>query len=521
MFQALLPVPMPDAHATRRVFLWLLAASMLVKLALAWFLPMGVDEAYATAVAREFSLSFFDHPPIAFWSPVVAANLTGLEHPVIYRLPVLIYGFVSTWLIFALGRELGGDRAALWTVLLYVLSPAFLIAGGAFVLPDGPLELGSLFCALWLVRICKAEGQAPFLWWVWVGLGLAFALASKYQAALIPIAAFGFALIHPVGRKWFAQPGPYVAALIGLLGLLPTLLWNLQHDWASFTFHSGRTGDGFQPVNLALMILGQALYLLPPVLVLAAIGLRHGFDRRWPEIYLTALLAVAPILLFNLIYAFSQRSFPHWTFPGWQFAIPLAGIWLAGQGEQVLRRAWRWLVGAAAVTWFVIAVTVLHINTGILTRGVGPVAPSWDRTETVFDYSGLGPALQDRGLLDDVDLILVPGWINAGLLSTGLGGAYPVRVLGDNPHHFAFMSGVDTTGSALILDIQSLGGGDKRLRPGLRATARGIDPEAQILKPVILQRGGRDYVKVTVIQLNVPEQTASAVSRPIVEVEER
>ena len=113
MFQALREPAGSDDARDRGLFWRVVVLSMLVKLVLAAFLPMGVDEAYATAVAREFSWSFFEHPPIGFWSPVVAANLTGIEHPFIYRLPVLFYGLISTFLMYALGRELGGERAGL------------------------------------------------------------------------------------------------------------------------------------------------------------------------------------------------------------------------------------------------------------------------------------------------------------------------------------------------------------------------------------------------------------------------
>ena len=504
MFQVLTTPQEPNMRESRRFLIRVVLLSMLVKILLAMTVPMGVDEAYATAVAREFSWSFFDHPPIGFWSPVVAANLIGVEHPLVYRLPVLFYGIISTFLMYALGKELGGERAGLWTLVLYVLSPAFLIAGGVFVLPDGPLELGSLIAMLFLIKIVKSDGPAPLRFWIFAGLGLAFALASKYQAALIPIAALVFAVATPVGRKWFRQTGPYIASAIGVLGLLPTLVWNMQHDWASFTFHSGRTGDGLQLGNFVLMVIGQGLYLLPPVLVLAAIGLWRGFDRDRPALTFLALAAAAPVLVFNFIYLFSSKSFPHWTFPGWQFALPLAGVWLAAQSPAIWARSLRWLKWAAGLTWAVLVIAVLHANTGVLTRLYSAVPPKWDRTETAFDYSGLRKALQQKGLLQDLDLIIVPGWINAGLLSTGLGGDFPVRVLGDNPHHFAFMSGEHKSGNALMMTIKVLKGQDK-IQSGLLATAKAIDPKAQNLPPIILDRGGQPYLAVTLIRLTVPE----------------
>jgi hypothetical protein len=502
MFQALREPAGVDEAGDRGLFWRVVVLSMLVKLVLAAFLPMGVDEAYATAVAREFSWSFFEHPPIGFWSPVVAANLTGIEHPFIYRLPVLIYGLISTFLMYALGRDLGGARAGLWTVVLYAISPAFLMAGGVFVLPDGPLGLGSILCALYLVRIVKAGDAAALHMWVMAGIGLAIALASKYQAGLIPIAALVFAVVTPTGRRWFGQVGPYVAALIGLIGLVPVLIWNLQNDWASFAFHGGRTGDGLQQGNFALMLLGQAIYLLPPVLVLAAIGLWRGFRTGRPEVLLVALMAAAPVVMFNLVYLFSNKSFPHWTFPGWQFALPLAAIWLAGAGTVVLKRTSRWLIWTGGVVWLVLFVALLHVNTGVLTRWSSGKLPKWDQTQTMFDYSELSGELNARGLLDGLDLIVVPHWIEAGMLSSGLGGDYPVQLLRGNLHHFPFMSGATATGNALLLDVALLDKSDKR-GAALLAQGQKMDADATLLEPVVLNRGGVPYLAVNVVTLTV------------------
>ncbi|MGR3661063.1 MAG: glycosyltransferase family 39 protein [Paracoccaceae bacterium] len=504
MFKLLIDPDGADSAQERQLFWRIVLLSMLVKLGFATFLPMGVDEAYATAVAREFSWSFFDHPPLGFWSPVVAAKLSGIEHPFIYRLPVLVYGLISTFLMYVLGRELGGGRAGLWTLVLYVISPAFLLAGGLMVLPDGPLELGSILCALYLVRVVKAGDAADLRLWMMVGVGLAIALASKYQAGLIPIAALVFAIVSPVGRGWFRQPGAYLAALIGLIGLLPTLVWNMQNDWASFAFHSGRTGDGLQLDNFAQMILGQALYLLPTVFVLAMIGLWRGFFSGRPEVLLMAVLAAAPVLMFNIVFLFSDSSFPHWTFPGWQFALPLAGLWLAGAGPVVAARAVGWLIWAGGIVWAVLLVALVHITTGALTRWLPGGVPAWDQTQTVFDYSGLADGLQARGLSDGVDVILVPHWIEAGLLSTGLGGAWPVRVLSRDSHHFQFMSGAVQTGQALLLDVSLLAQSGAR-GGALLETGRGIDPGAVLLEPVVLTRGGVPYVAVSVVRLQVLE----------------
>lgn len=488
-----------------RAYLWkIIWVSLLIRGVFAAFTPLGVDEVYATAVAREFSWAFFDHPPLGFWAPVAAAELSGIEHAFIYRTPTLIFGTVTTFLIYAIGRELGGSRAGLWAAILYAVAPAFVLAG-VFILPDGPLEMGSAFAVLWLVRITKADARAPFGHWILAGLGLAVALASKYQAGLIPISALVFVALSPLGRRWFLSPGLYAASVIGLIGLVPVLLWNSQNAWASFTFHSGRTGDGLSLGNFGVMVLGQALYLLPPVIIFAIIGIKRGLDRNRPEMLLVSLIALGPIVGFNIIYLMSESSFPHWTMPGWLFALPLAGIWLAEREAEIQQRARRWLIGFGAPVIMLLLVAVLHLNTGVLTRFTYDVPPDWDRTIESFNYKGLRGELEEREDLDGVAMIATLGWIEAGAMSTALQGDWPLRVLGESKHHFAYMSGEEMTGTALLLDPDTLTRSDKSMER-LQKLAYSIDPAAKVLDPIILTRGGIPYIAVNAIRLTIPAQ---------------
>lgn len=493
-----------DHRQDRALFWKVIWLSLFFRTVFATFTPLGVDEVYAIAAAREFSWAFFDHPPLGFWAPVVAAEITGVEHPLIYRAPTLLFGTITTFLIYSIGRELGGSRAGLWAAVLYAIAPAFALAG-VFVLPDGPLEMGSAIAVLWLVRITKAQGNAPLGHWVWAGLGLGIALASKYQAGLIPISALVFVAVSPVGRRWFLSPGLYVASVIGLIGLVPVLLWNAENDWASFVFHSGRTGDGLNIGNFAVMGLGQALYLLPPVIFLAFVGIKRGFNKNRPERLLVALIALGPIVGFNIIYLMSESSFPHWTMPGWLFALPLAGMWLAEAGAGGQRRAGMWLSGFGASVLALLLIAMLHLNTGILTRFTHDTPPNWDRTIESFNYKDLLGKLEVRGDLDDVAMIATRGWIEAGAMSTALDGDWPIRVLGENKHHFAYMSGERTTGTALFLDPGILTKADKALVK-LQNLAYTFDKSAETLEPIILNRGGIPYIAVNVIRLTIPAQ---------------
>lgn len=484
-----------------RILFWALA----FKIFLSLLLPLGLDEAYAIAVARDYSWSFFDHPPLSFWLPAAMADVTGIEHRMVFRAPFILAGVLTTWVMYLIGREIGGEKVGLWTALLYALAPFFTVSAGFLAVPDGTLNLFSALAVLGLVRIA-ARGEADRLvFWVGVGAALALALASKYQAAWLPVAAFLFMLIHRDARGWFLKPGPWLAGVIGLLGLLPVVLWNMQNEWISFTFHTSRAGGGLNPKNLGFMVFGQGLFLLPTALIAAVGGLWLGLRRSTPSHLLLALVALGPILMFNYVYFTSTRSHAHWAMPGWQFALPLAAVWLMSRLEKPRRRVLQWSAGLLVVIWLPLITLVVHANTGLLTRFTHETPPDWDYTLSIYDFGALEGALKERGLWEETDVFMGSSWAFAGILDTFLRHQKPMRVRDlHGAHHFVFMEQSKATGRVLYMEPTTFRDRDQTDKR-LLVEARALDPEAELLPPIILKRGGIDYVHVSLVRLTLTD----------------
>ena len=89
----------------------LIFATFLARLLFASALGLGVDESYMVAVGRKLQLSYFDHPPIAWWMAWAAAHLTGSEGPVVVRLPFIALFAVTTFLMYRLTSALFSSEA--------------------------------------------------------------------------------------------------------------------------------------------------------------------------------------------------------------------------------------------------------------------------------------------------------------------------------------------------------------------------------------------------------------------------
>lgn len=472
---------------------WIIGAALVLRGIFAAILPFGTDEAYALAVGRSFSLSFFDHPPLGFWAPA-AMEAMGAQSVFFYRFGSLVLGGVAIWFLYLTGRRLGGEQAGLWTAALAAMAPAISYSG-ALVLPDAPLfaaMAATLYC---LVRLAQGE-HGKLALWAGGGVALGVALASKYQAGLLPLALLVWLAVTPSHWHWLRRPGFYLAIAISLLGLAPVVVWNITHDWVSFAFHGDRAGGGLNLGNFVTMGVAQAIYLLPVILFWALRVISLGALWRQAETRLLILLGLAPIVMFNAIYAVSQGTLPHWTMPGWLVLLPLVGVVLA-QGRW--RHGKAWLLGMGVPLHLALFVVALHLQSGVLTRHL-ETPPGWDQTAPFVPLRATRDALAQAGVLTDVDFLAAPNWIEAGHIAAALGGDLPMRVIGGRAHHFQFMAPQTGPGAGVLISIATREGQVAETERLIAlATAQGY--QARALGAVSVDRGGRPYFALPVIAL--------------------
>src|SRR6266581_314769 len=89
----------------------LIAATLILRLLFAAALGLGIDERYMVAAGRRLQLSYFDHPPIAWWVAWGIAHLTGSESAIVVRLPFIALFALTTLLMYRVTAALYGARA--------------------------------------------------------------------------------------------------------------------------------------------------------------------------------------------------------------------------------------------------------------------------------------------------------------------------------------------------------------------------------------------------------------------------
>ena len=117
----------------------LMVVTFLARLLFAASLGLGIDESYMVAAGRKLQLSYFDHPPVAWWLAWGAAHLTGSESAIVVRLPFIALFALTTFLIYRVTSALLNAEAGLWAAVVLNVAPVLGITAGTWVLPDGPL----------------------------------------------------------------------------------------------------------------------------------------------------------------------------------------------------------------------------------------------------------------------------------------------------------------------------------------------------------------------------------------------
>jgi Dolichyl-phosphate-mannose-protein mannosyltransferase len=409
-------------------------------------IDLSYGEAYYIATARHFALSYFDHPPLSFWIVWATMKVTGTDAILIVRVPFILLFAGTTWLMFRIGTSLFGEVPGAFGALLLNVSPLFAISIGAWVEPDGPLMFCILASILCISRLAFAgEQKSETLLWAQAGLWLGLALLAKYYAALLPLGITLFALTSREHRKWFRQPGPYIACAIAVALFSPVLFWNWQHDWLSFGFQ-GRRAIEIKELNirrLVTSIFGQAALIGPWIWIPMLLALGHAMrvGRSNSKSWFVVCVASVPIVLFTVIALWARTGgHYHWQAPGYLMLFPLLACLVVEKLEAGNVHTWRWLSASMAAILLIIGVIGAEAETGwghVLLKDL--FRPGTDPTLSGLEWKELRTAIAARGLLNKQRLFVVTAHrVEIGKVDVEIGNFLPVVCLCPDPRNIAF-----------------------------------------------------------------------------------
>ncbi len=346
-----------------RLFFYFLLTSITVgRVFYSAAIELSLDEAYYWLWSVYPAMSYFDHPPMVAWM-IIPFSLFGQSEWAV-RLPAVLASGILTAIAYESSLLLFSNRSiAFITAVLVNALPLFAI-GAIMITPDAPLLL---FWSLALYSAIKLVQTQESKHWYAIGFWFGLAMLSKYTAAFFAPCLLLFLLWSDECRHWLFRKEPYLAFALSIVLYIPVLLWNYNHDFASFAFQlshgmsagslADRAGDFFEFWGLQIVITGLFLFFF---LVWASFAILRIAKEELRDDWALMFFMSAPIFLFFLFNSLKSHMEGNWSAIAWPGAIiALPGL-IAIRSMQIDNGARLKLVGAF-VSSLVFALTVTTI----------------------------------------------------------------------------------------------------------------------------------------------------------------
>ncbi len=415
-----------------RIWLLLLFACIIpIRLFYISHLGLCEDEGYYWHWAQNLDISYFDHPPMVAY---IIAFFTSLfsNTELWVRMGALLCSVGTSIVIFLLCVDLFNDeKTGFFSVLLLNLLPVFNL-GAILILPDGPL---ALFWMLTLYSVYRATQNKGVKWWYLSGIFLALSFLSKYFAVLLIPTVFLYLLVSKENRIHLLKKEVYLTILIGLAGLIPSVVWNYQHNWASFVYHleSRHIGAGLSFRNIGLYLGGQVGFITPLVWILCVYCLiKIGIKHRKNNLLFLFSASIPTFLFFTVIGCLSPDFKPHWTALSY---IPLciAVVYLIGKKLKIAA-----FVSALPFTLLIYIQSLFPLL---------PLEPKFDITSELYGWEQVGEktaSIADEMSSEHLTFLFTNRWMLSGRLAFYTEGKYLVTSIDPKVEQYDFWVPLDS-----------------------------------------------------------------------------
>lgn len=306
---------------SKKEFIYIIGAISFLRLLLVFTMGLMPQDAYYTYYSQELSLSYFDHPPMVAYMIKLFTLFFG-KSAIALHLGDFIITSITLYFSYLLIKKLLPTNKVKEAFLLLCTAP-FISVLCINTTPDIPLLF---FWTAALLLILKAIEKQSILIWALAGLVSGCAFLGKYTAIFIPFGVLCYLLFTKELRKKIFTLGPIIYALMFIVGTLPIIIWNIKHDFISFTYQSTDRVSTISTFDFEFRLifgyLGTQLLLGTPIIFIGMFmallsNLKH---KTWDNISKFTSSFSAPILLL-----FSAISFIYWVKLNWIMPVYFTG----------------------------------------------------------------------------------------------------------------------------------------------------------------------------------------------------
>lgn len=165
------------------------------------------------------SLSFHDHPPLVFWVQHVFIKIFG-ENNFAFRLPSVLLGVLSVYLLYLIGVILFSRRAGLLAALFLgiTLNHVYITRTG---MQEAYVIFFLLLSSFFFLKALKNEK-----YFIWLGIAFGFGLLAKYTVLVAAPVFLTLLLIEK--PKLILCRNLWLGAVLAVIIFSPVLIYNAK-----------------------------------------------------------------------------------------------------------------------------------------------------------------------------------------------------------------------------------------------------------------------------------------------------
>ena len=376
------------------------------------------DEAFYWLESQYLGLSYSELPGWTAWMIRIGTNIFGNNY---FAVRIVSYlGFFSVFIAIRLiNLQLLKSSEQKYLVFLSLAIPLFALIA-VMALPDIWLVVFVIWVTYFLIKAVKLKQTRD---WVFVGVLLACGLNVHVRMWIWMFVAGVSFLIFFYFQKDIIRPALLISFPLALLGIVPILIFNTQHEFALFVFQFGsRHPWQFQLSNFSFL-LSQFVVITPIVLYLWInnIAKIRLFNKTEPVVGWIILTAFIHWVLYVVMSLFADglRTTVHWALISYVPVIAISGL-LINTSQSIIK--WSFITGGLASISLLIA---LSINNGKKTNVQARIL---DNSVGWYELSIAMKRIQKQ---QNVDNIIADYFMTAAELAFELNKANSIKVL---PH---------------------------------------------------------------------------------------
>ncbi|PJD95545.1 MAG: hypothetical protein CK425_08500 [Parachlamydia sp.] len=277
---------------------------------------LGPDEAQYWTWSQSLDWGYYSKPPGIAWQIWLGTKLWGNTELGV-RFLAVVMGILLPLLVYRLARVCDLlPRTAFWAGIIMAFSPLGIM-GSLLAITDGGMMLFWTAACIILLQAISRQATPSYLL-----LGTCILLGALFKW---PIYIFWlWVLIALIFFPYLRSKQLFVGIALSLVGLLPSVIWNISHRWATFqhvfsTVKGGETQALWQG-NLFEFLGAQAVLLSPLLFFCILLALGALFKQRPRDpLWFCGAISVMTLTLF-CVYALFKKTQGNWCvfiYPTW------------------------------------------------------------------------------------------------------------------------------------------------------------------------------------------------------------